>query len=225
MGFIVTTIGAVSLVIPAYLGVQLLPVWLSWTLVAVPGAALLWWLFVVEALHRIKDRRDQEVLIEMGQQLAEWLDLDRDAALTPIMAAQWRQAVAAGVTQVEAQRWADHGLTYTVAAAALKAKVSLPEVEAIAAEARRGGGAVVDHRGVLTAVLTTWQWPAWYSWRAWSVVLNDPSVVLRRWDGVPLSAIAPAVAQATTRCSHTCDIGDETWRELAGVRSDGATAR
>ena len=127
--------------------------------------------------------------------------------------------VTTGLTQAEAQRWSDHGLGYTVAAAALNAKVPLPEVEAIAAEVRRGGGAAVDNRMAMAAVLTTWHWPAWYSWRAWSVLFNDPSVGLRNWQGVPLTAIAPAVAQATTRCSFACDIGDRAWRELAAVRS------
>ena len=213
--------GAVGL-IAAYLGDPLIPVWLSWTLVAAPFAALLWWMFVVNALHGMKGWRDQRVLNEMGPRLAEWLDLGPDEAPRDVMAAQWRQAVAAGLTQAEAQRWSDHGLSYTVAAAALQAKVSLTKMEAIAAEVRRGGGTAVDRRASLAAVLTTWRWPAWYSWRAWSVLLNDPTVSLRRWEDIPLPAIAPAVAQATTRCSFAGDIGDQAWRELAGGRSRGS---
>lgn len=214
--------GAVGL-ITAYLGGDpLIPVWLSWSLVAAPFAAMLWWLFVVNALHGMKGRRDQQVLNEMGPRLAEWLDLGPNEAPSYVMAAQWRQAVVVGLTQAEAQRWSDHGLSYTVAAAALKAKVSLSEVEAIAAEVRRGGGAAVDRRASLAAVLTTWRWPAWYSWRTWSVLLNDPTVSLRRWEDIPLLAIAPAVAQAATRCSFACDIGDQSWRELVAGRSHGS---
>jgi len=221
LGQFVAVVGAVVLC-TAYLGDPWIPVWLSWTLVAVPSASLLWWMTGVSALHQFKDRRNQRVLDEMGPRLAEWLDLRPDETLTDIMAAQWRQAVATGLTQAETQRWSDHGLGYTVATAALKAEVSLPEMEAIAAEVRRGGGAAVDRRVSLAAVLTTWRWPAWYSWRAWSVLLNNPSVSLRSWQDVPLPAIAPAVAQATTRCSFACDIGDQAWRELAGVRSRGS---
>ena len=177
-------------------------------------------MFVVNTLHGMKGRRNQRVLDQMGPRLAEWIDLRADEALTDIMAEQWRQAVATGLTQAEAQRWSDHGFSYTVAAAALQAKVSLPEMEAIAAEVRRGGGAAVDRRWAMADVLTTSRWPGWYSWRSWSILFNDPTTVLRSWGHIPLHAIAPAVGQATARCWSSCDVGDETWKELAGFRSN-----
>ena len=94
-----------------------------------------------------------------------------------------------------------------------------PEVEAIAAEVRRGGGAAVDRRWAMADVLTMSRWPGWYSWRSWSILFNDPTVALRSWGHIPLYAIAPAVAQAVARCWSSCDVGDETWKELAGFRS------
>jgi hypothetical protein len=218
LGQFVAVVGAVVLC-TAYLGDPWIPVWLSWTLVAVPSASLLWWMTGVSALHRVKDRRNQRVLDEMGPRLAEWLDLRPDETLTDSMAAQWRQAVTNGLTQAEAQRWSDHGFSYTVAAAALQARVSLPEVEAIAAEVRRGGGAAVDRRWAMADVLTMSRWPGWYSWRSWSILFNDPTVALRSWGHIPLHAIAPAVGQALARCWSSCDVGDETWKELAGFRS------
>jgi len=217
LGQFVAVVGAFALC-TAYLGYPWIPIWLSWTLVAVPAASLLWWMTAVNALHRIKFRRNQRILDEMGPRLAEWLDLRPDETLTQIMAEQWHQAVATGLTQAEAQRWSDHGLSYTVAAAALQAKVSLPEVEAIAAEVRRGGGAAVDRR-CMANVLTTSRWPGWYSWRSWSILFNDPTTVLRSWGHIPLHAIAPAVGQATARCWSSWDVGDETWKELAYFRS------
>ena len=147
----------------------------------------------VSALHRVKDRRNQRVLDEMGPRLAEWLDLRPDETLTDSMAAQWHQAIANGLTQAEAQRWSDHGFSYTVAAAALQAKVSLPEVEAIAAEVRRGGGIAVDRRWAMADVLTTSGWPGWYSWRSWSILFNDPTVALRGWGHIPLHGLPEAV--------------------------------
>jgi hypothetical protein len=106
LGQLGASVGAVALC-TAYLGDPWIPIWLSWTLVAVPAASLLWWMTAVSALHRIKFRRNQRVLGEMGPRLAEWLDLRADETLTDIMAAQWRQAVATGLTQAEAQRWSD----------------------------------------------------------------------------------------------------------------------
>ena len=90
------------------------------------------------------------------------------------------------------------------------------------ADLRRDGGTAVDRRASLAAVLTTWRWPAWYSWRTWSVLLNEPTVSLRKGGDVPLPAIAPAIAQATTRCSSASDIGDHVWEELAAGRTRGS---
>ena len=89
LGQLVAVLGAVGLG-TAYLGDPWMPVWLSWALVAAPVAGLLWSVTVVEALHRIKARRNQRVRDEMGPRLAEWLALRPDQTLTDTMAAQWR---------------------------------------------------------------------------------------------------------------------------------------
>src|SRR5664279_2622368 len=65
LGQFVAVVGAVVLC-TAYLGDPWIPVWLSWTLVAVPSSSLLWWMTGVSALHQFKDRRNQRVLDEMG---------------------------------------------------------------------------------------------------------------------------------------------------------------
>src|SRR5664279_5766078 len=88
LGQFVAVVGAVVLC-TAHLGVPWIPVWLSWTLVAAAFASLLWWMTGVSALHRIKDRRHQRVLVGMGPRLAEWLDLRPNETLTDSMAAQW----------------------------------------------------------------------------------------------------------------------------------------
>jgi len=169
-----------------------MPVGLSWTLVAAAFASLLWWMTGVSALHRIKVATNES----WSEWDRAWLNgstCGRTKTLTDSMAAQWLQAVRSGLTEAEAQRWSDHGFSYTVAAAALQAKVSLPEVEAIAAEVRRGGGIAVDRRWAMADVLTTSGWPGWYSWRSWSILFNDPTVALRGWGHIPLHGLPEAV--------------------------------
>jgi hypothetical protein len=43
----------------SYRGDPLIPVWLSWALVAVPIAGLLWHFAVADILHRIMERRSR----------------------------------------------------------------------------------------------------------------------------------------------------------------------
>ena len=57
LGAIVVMVGAFSLIMPAYLGVRLLPVWISWVLIAAPIAALLWWLVIVSTSPGNEERR------------------------------------------------------------------------------------------------------------------------------------------------------------------------
>ncbi|MGS0688752.1 hypothetical protein ACVBEQ_26975 [Nakamurella sp. GG22] len=58
LGFIVGIVGAFSLVITPHLGVQWFPVWISWTLIGRPIAALLWWLVINSAAQGEEERRN-----------------------------------------------------------------------------------------------------------------------------------------------------------------------
>lgn len=58
LGSLVVVIGAYSLIITPFLGVQWFPVWISWTLIAAPITALFWWLVIVSTSHGNEERHN-----------------------------------------------------------------------------------------------------------------------------------------------------------------------
>lgn len=213
--FLVATFGASSLTMPFFLGPEaaFLPWWLSVAMIVIPPALYLWFMVAVEGIHRWWARRDAEIVEGLAASLMEWTGLDPNWPVPVGFAAEWRRAASTGLTIAEAQRWSDHGFSFRVAAAALRDGMSLPEIEAIAAEVRLGGGA--QDRSEMTEMLGTFRWTPWYDWRRRFLQVYEADLVLRQWRRIPLSAIAPAVRVAVSRSAYPQQIGESTWQELS----------